>query len=222
MRVCAWALSLRRSQAKVLAKLHDLTDVRIGDLGELVWACGAGTESEVEQILTRVPSGRFFEVVHHDRLRPRGRLLPTGRLPDVRWVPLREWLSIRIPTPAIPGELSGSAELRLVFDHGSPIADSAEELLLCNVEAFRDFLLRSPLHRLRRLRFVVHDARSEVLVRGKPLPSIPGERFVLHAGIATPVRRAWSPPVGASVVRAWLGLRDGNHSALASGWRWRH
>ena len=205
----SWALSLRRSQAKALARLHNVADVRIGDLGELVWARGTGTESEVEHILTRVPSSRFFEVVHHDRLRPRGRLLPTARLPDVRWVPLPEWLSIRIPTPALPGELSGSAELRLVVDHAGPTADSGEELLLCKVQAFREFLLRNPLHRLRPLRFVVNDARSEVLVRGNPLPSIPGERFVLQCGIATPVGRAWSPPVGASVIRAWLGLRDG-------------
>jgi hypothetical protein len=70
-------------------------------------------------------------------------------------------------------------------------------------------LLRYPLHRLRPLRFVVNDACSEVLVRGKPLPSIPGERFVLQAGLATPVGLAWSPPVGPSVIRAWLGLRDG-------------
>ena len=236
-------MSLRRSQAKALARLHNVADVRIGDLGELVWARGTGTESEVEHILTRVPSSRFFEVVHHDRLRPRGRLLPTARLPDVRWVPLPEWLSIRIPTPALPGErrsvvhrlrrgrfgsctasewpsiriptpalpgeLSGSAELRLVVDHAGPTADSGEELLLCKVQAFREFLLRNPLHRLRPLRFVVNDARSEVLVRGNPLPSIPGERFVLQGGIATPVGRAWSPPVGASVIRAWLGLRDG-------------
>ena len=200
-----WALSLHRTQAKALAKLHNIPEVRVGEIGEVVWARGIGTESELEQILTRVPSSRFFEVVHHDRLRPRGRLLPTGRLPDVRWVPLGEWLFIDVPTPSSPGRIESLAELRLVSDYSR----SGEELLVCTIDAFRKFVLESPLHRLRPLRFVVSDALSEVLVRGQPLPSIPGERFVLDAGIATPVGRAWAPGVGASVVRSWLGLREG-------------
>ena len=42
------------------------------------------------------------------------------------------------------------------------------------------------------------------------MPSVPGERFVADAGIATPVGYAWSPAVTVGVVRAWLGLRDGS------------
>lgn len=132
--------------------------------------------------------------------------MPTARLPDLAWVPLREWLIIELPTPAIPGTLSGMTKLELGHARS---ARSGEELLWCRIDAFREFLLQSPLHRLGPLRFVVNDALSAVLVRGQPLPSIPGERFVLDGGIATPAGHAWTPPVGASVVRSWLGLRGG-------------
>ena len=119
---------MRRSQAKALARLHNDSPMCVSAMWLRVWATsprrwarGTGTESEVEHILTRVPSSRFFEVVHHDRLRPRGRLLPTARLPDVRWVPLPEWLSIRIPTPALPGaELSDSTTFRRASARGRP------------------------------------------------------------------------------------------------------
>jgi len=206
--VTSWALSLRREQASALAKLHNLSGVEVGEANGLVWARGTGTDEDVARILASLPTSRFFEIVHRDRLRPRGRLLPTGRLPEVRWLTVSQWLSIRIPPAALPGELSRTAVLTLALGPGRSI-DAHEVLLLCGVEAFREFLLLGPLHRVRPLRFVVNDASSEVLVRGRPLPSVPGERYVLADGIATPAGYRWSPSVGASVVRSWLGLGDG-------------
>ena len=201
-----WALSLRRAQASLLASLHDVPGVVVAESNELVWARGESSAAETDRILTRLPSSRFFTLVHGNRLRPKGRWLPTGRLPELRWAPLRQWLSVRLPNAALPGELAGGAELELVRARGP---DGGEELLLCSIDAFRRCVLHDPKHRLERLRFVVNEARAEILVRGSPLPSLPGERFVLRHGIAVPAGFAWSPPVGTSVVRAWLGLGDG-------------
>ncbi len=202
---------MRRSEVEVLAKLYAVGEVRIGELdgrSELVWARGAGTEAGLESILALVPTSRFYEIVRDDRLCPAGRLLPVERLPNVRWIPLREWLSVSVPSAALPGELPGTARLELVRNPSRRFREDCEEILLCRVEAFRELLLRAPAHRLSPLRFVLNEARGEVLVRGQPRPSVPATHYILEGGIATPAGYAWSPPVGVSVVRSWLGVRD--------------
>ena len=207
----AWALCLRRSEATVLAKLHRVGDVAVGEADDssgLVWARGAGSDVGLDGIVALVPTSRCYELLPGERLRPLGRLLPTGTLPKVSWVPLRQWLSIRAPSAALPGKLSGTATLRLVRDNSRRWCSGREEMLLCGVDVFREFLLRAPAHRLARLRFVLNDVTAEVLVRGEPLPSLPGDRFVLSDSVATPAGYAWSPAVGASVIRSWLGARD--------------
>lgn len=203
-----WALSLRRSEASVLSKLYGVPDVQVGEAGDIVWVRGASTDSEVETLLERVPTSRLYEIVDDDRLKPRGRLLPTTRLPRVSWVPLHDWLIVRVPTAALPGEVSPDAELRLALDPKARLPSASEELLLCRIEAFREFLLWGPAHRLAPLRFVVNEAWGRALVRGEPLPSIPGERYVSEGGIAVPAGRWWTPAVSPGVVRTWLGTRE--------------
>jgi hypothetical protein len=39
-----------------------------------------------------------------------------------------------------------------------------------------------------------------VLVKGTPLPPLPGQRFVLYQGVAVPAGFAWQPAVSAEVV----------------------
>lgn len=199
---------MRRSEATVLSKLYGVPDVHVGEAGGIVWVRGSGTGSEVESVLERVPASRFYEIVRDDRLRPLGRLLPTRRLPRLPWVPLRDWLVVRAPVAALPGEISMRAELELVFDPGAAPRGTGEEMLVCHVDAFRAFLLRAPAHRLRPLRFAVDESRGDVFVRGEPLPSLAGRRYVLEGAIATPAGTVWSPRVGTSVVRAWLGIGE--------------
>lgn len=208
--MAGWALCLRRAEAKFLAKLHGVDDVKVGesDNPRLVWAWGAGTDAELDRVLTLVPTARIYHLLERDRLRSPGKLLPTATLPNLAWVPLRKWLSVRIPSAALPGRLSSSAKLELIRDPSRRVHSDDEQMLLCGVEVFREFLLRAPAHRLARLRFVLNQSCAEVLVRGQPLPSLPGDRYVLNDGVVTPAGYAWSPPIGACVIRSWLGVRD--------------
>ena len=55
---------------------------------------------------------------------------------------------------------------------------------------------------------------GRVVLRGKPLPPIPGKRLVEVEGIAVPCGFAWTPPVDAEVVREILGLLPGDLALL--------
>jgi hypothetical protein len=179
--------------------------LEVAELGDLLWVRGPGGEEEAASILALVPAARFFDLLAPDRLRPRGRLVPTARLPAARFLSLRSWLTLRVPSLALPGETKTGVELRLVPGRAPGRPSGNDELLLTDLEGFRRFLAHAPIHRLTPLVFTVN-GESEVLVRGTPLPPIPGERYVLRNGIAIPAGWVWTPTVAPHVLRTWLGL----------------
>jgi MoxR-vWA-beta-propeller ternary system domain bpX2 len=201
--VGTWVCSLARSRGDRLARLVEFADIEIAELGDLLWVRGLRGDEAVAPIVELLPAARFFELVETDRLRPIGRLVPTARLPAATtFLPLRRWLELRVPPVALPGETNDAVELRLVPGKAK---GGGEELLLTPIETFRAFLSDAPSHRLRPLRFAVNGT-GEALVRGRPLPSIPGARYLSRGGVAVPAGWMWTPAVGLSVVRSWLGL----------------
>src|SRR5262249_30330574 len=98
-----------------------------------------------------------------------------------------------------------------VGGYGVPIRiiRSAEELpialLMTSPEDWREFALNAPEVRLRQLRFAV-DGVGNVVVRGNPLPPLPGRQLVLNGNIAVQAGFAWEPAVSAEVLSRRLGL----------------
>jgi hypothetical protein len=82
-------------------------------------------------------------------------------------------------------------------------------LLLSSFEVFRHFALTAAELRLDRLAFAA-ESSGRVLVRGIPLPPLPGVRFTLHGSVAVPAGWTWAPSVGADVVARCLGASAGN------------
>lgn len=204
-----WAFCFRRAQAPRIARLreHALGRVEVGEAGDLVWARTEGTRDQMEKLLARLPAAELFEVMDEDRLRPLGRLVPTKRLPSVGFAPVEASLELRIPAAKLPGELDDEASVVLRLAPTSA-PHEGETLLLGGLAALRAWVDEAPAHRLVPLVFVVNEA-GEVLLRGKPLPSMPGERFLLRGGVATPVGLTWAPALAPGVVRRWLGLENG-------------
>ena len=96
-----------------------------------------------------------------------------ARLPALRWQSLAAWLQIEMPFAAMPANAAALVALRLVrsTDEREP------ELLLTSLENFKLFSQEAALVRLERLQFAA-DAQGNVLVQGRPLPPLPGRRFV--------------------------------------------
>jgi hypothetical protein len=89
------------------------------------------------------------------------------------------------------------------------IIQSVEErpidLLMMNLDDWREFALNAPEVRLRQLRFAVDEA-GHVVVRGEPLPPVRGRQFVLDGNIAVQAGFTWEPAVSADVLSRRLGL----------------
>lgn len=209
-----------RAQASRIARFRDHAPLAVvGEIGDVVWARTEGSREEAEKLLALVPAAEVFEVLEGDRLRPLGRLVPTKRLPPLTFAPIDTKLFFELPRAKIPGSAGGEVSLRLA---PGTSASGGETLLLGTLDDLHAFVDEAAAHRLVPLTFVVNDA-GEVLLRGSPLPSMPGERFLLRGGVATPVGLAWVPALAPGVLREWLGLeasslalfrRDGSLSEI--------
>jgi hypothetical protein len=58
--------------------------------------------------------------------------------------------------------------------------------------------------RLRPLQFAA--SGNQALIRGQPMPPLPGCRYVIHGGIAVPAGFHWDPPVSREVLRRRLNV----------------
>ena len=201
-----WAARLEAGAIASLDPLRLGTGIDLCEHDGGLWLRGSGETPRA------VPWAVRYELHDDGDIREPGRHLPAGRLPSGPWRPLAEALRI-VPLAAANGGFAPSPitlSLAPCAGHREPamIELSADEWLA--------YAETAPAIRLARLRFARTDA-GRVFVTGKPLPSLPGARFVVCEGIATPAGFTWAPPVAAAAVRSALRLGDGETVAFFHG-----
>ena len=87
--------------------------------------------------------------------------------------------------------------------------------LLTRASTFTDWATRAATVRLDRLTFAASNDRK-VIVRGDPLPSISGQRFVERSGVAVPSGFEWDPPVDGEIVRELVRAVRGDFVLLTN------
>ena len=199
----AWAVRLPAAEARVAVRLWRVAGVEVCPLVDGLWLRGGALDERLEQRLRSLPNAERFEVLSDGQLRSPGALLPRGWLPRGPWVKLREWLATDLPPGALPGRGVARVLLQLVR------AGRAEEpaALLTTIDRWRAYAAAAPQVRLERWQFAAADD-GRVLVRGRPLPPIPGQGLVESAGVLVPAGWTWSPAVEAEVVRSVWGLES--------------
>lgn len=195
-----WAACLDPDDAAALAGLRSHAGVHALEVEGQLWVRGLEWNPDLDRELRKLPAGGRYEVLKTGQLRSFGARVPQGRLPVGGWKPLVELLKIVLPTAALPGEVSTKVALSLVRS----ATEERATILLTDVEQWRAFASRAPEIRLAALVFAM-DEEGRVLVRGHPLPSMPGERFVDRQGVAVPAGWHWSPAVAPAVVRRLFG-----------------
>src|SRR5262245_57901329 len=91
-------------------------------------------------------------------------------------------------------------------------------LLETGLDLLLQYALAAPQWRIDRWSFAASGLR--VLVRGLPLPPLPGIHWVEMEGICVPAGRAWSPAVEPAVVRQLLALEPGELALLREDGAW--
>jgi hypothetical protein len=220
-----WACQAPRASARALARLSRQRGIGICEFGDELWLRGKSLSDELDRGLKLVPGARRYALLADGQLVPQGKLVPRGRLPEGNWLLLVDWLAQNLVLPSINNFSSSSAAaavpsvqaapLRLV--RSSIIRDSA--LLETRLAAFHDYVLTAPQWRLDRWSYVA-TSDGRVLVRGIPLPPLPGIQWYENEAICAPLGFAWEPAVEAALIRRVLRLAPGESALLRPDGTW--
>jgi hypothetical protein len=191
-----FALAIPHSEASHLGALRRWTGIEVCEEGPLVWVRAAHLDEHQWDFCRRLPGADRYTITDEGRRLAVGNLVPHGRLPTGPWRSLVDWLEVELPrrdeSPPLPPPVS----LRLVR---STIERDAG-WLLTDAATWHAYASTAPQIRLACWSFAA-DETGAVVVRGKPLPPVPGVRLVESDGIAVPVGYAWRPAVSAALVR---------------------
>ena len=193
--------SLPRDNATAAGRLRQVARIEVCELSDFIWLRGGSLDERLDVALRALPGARRFEVLNDDQLQRLGARVPDGCLPEGPWQPIADWIEFELPIAALSRQPDDRVPLTTV--RSTSIEEPA--VLLTTFDGWRDYAVTAPQVRLDRWYFAA-SADGRTIIRGRPVPSIPGERFVERDGIAIPVGWSSSPPVDAAVIRQLLEL----------------
>ncbi len=191
--------------------------------GRLIWVRGPRLEAHHETLIRRIPWEAFYEVFEGDRIRRPGRILPEladGKLPgsgSEEWRPLAEILVPSLPTSPFPGRAPVPVSIQLRPD--TTVREVS--FLEATTQDWLAFANEASEIRLRNLIWALDPVHPEtVLIRGAPLPPVPGKRWVEDNGVVVPAGQRWWPAVSAETLRKALGVAATELALLGLDGRW--
>lgn len=199
-----YAVRLPIAKGRELGRLRTSSGLDVQEDGEWIWVRACDPDESLLKLLRSLP-GTHFRVWEDKQLCEIGARVPHGFAPGGEWNALSRWMAVELPPSALSGEVRDRVAFRLV-----PGAKMREpNLLLTSLSAWSAYGIAAPQVRLDRWHFAVSEA-GEALVRGVPLPPLPGLRLIEEQGVAVPCGRCWSPAVDADVVASHFGLSAGD------------
>ena len=205
-----WTVCLPADEAEHLGKLRLINGLSILVDGASVWVRGEYLDDELNQRIRSIPNAERFIIQADRQLTRPGETVPSAQLPDGYWQPLRSWLSLKMPVAGFAAQTDQRVMLKLVRSTRPMLAN----LMQTSWERWLAYAITAPAVRLSRLGFAVSE-NADVLIRGTPLPPIPGRLFIEDNGVIVPIGWQFDPNVGSNVVRKVLNL-DETEMALFS------
>lgn len=205
-----WAIVLSGQERQRAAPLRAVRGVEALVVEDRLWLRGELVFADDSQLRQLIPGEQPFLVGPDGQLTRYGDLVPSAWLPDGPWQPLCSCLELQLPV--IRNEISGrpvAARLTLVRDG----AEVPATLLRTTLEVWAEFVESAPQWRLDDLAFVVDD-QGNTIIRGTPLPPLPGAQWIERGGIATPAGWSWHPRVAPDVLVQHFDLTAGDLALL--------
>jgi hypothetical protein len=197
--------------AVAAAPLRKASDVDVCVVDDRLWLRGTKWNEGLDRSLRKILGAERFHRLPGDEIAHWGDTLPSRLLPVGPWTPLRDWLQPAAPATVLTAQMNHRASLRMVRS----AEEKSANLLLVGFQVWKDYVVTAPQIRLRQLSFSA-SADGQALIRGEPLPPLPGILYFEAEGVARPLGWIWAPMVDTSVLRKALGLDEREVAMLAS------
>ncbi len=198
-----WCLRTRRCNDAAIRSFRLTPQVTILEDEMEIWLQGPELDDELQLRIRSIPEAEMFHVLPDEQLRRPRERVPCGYLPSGTWTAIVNWLQPELPVANLSGRINERIALRLV--RSNRVTESA--VVVTDLETWATYAESAPKVRLDRWMFAVSDD-SRVVVRGLPLPPIPGQHYAENEGIATPAGFEWTPAIDARSVRRLLNISD--------------
>jgi hypothetical protein len=199
----AWVIRFRSNETRYLYDLRRASGLHILADREFLWLRGDSSDASLARRIQSIPGAEWFAIGSDEQLTRRDETVPCERLPVGRWMPLLDWLDLKLPTAGFAPRVQERVMLKLV--RSNQLAEA--NCLQTNWQVWHDYALTAPQIRLNQLGFAV-SIEAKVLIRGKPVPPIPGQRFSESDGVIVPVGWRFEPDIEPLAVRQVLELDD--------------
>jgi hypothetical protein len=197
------SIDINDQTQEALGHLRLVPAVEVLTEAESIWLRGSELNEQTSNLLRSLPEAERYLVLSGDQLAHWGETIPRANLPAGMWQPITNWLAVSLPTAAFAPRIEASIPFQLVRSSNPAEAN----LLRTTWVAWRDYATSAAQLRLNQLSFAASE--SEALVRGVPVPAIPGQRFVESAGIAMPAGWKSDPELDAKSIRELLNVAEG-------------
>lgn len=197
------------SPGEDIGRLRLLSGVQILEDANVIWLRGQDLDEERSRTLRSIPNAERFLVMSDGQLTRWDETVPCERMPAGEWQPLAQWMSVNLPTPAFAAIVDRQVPLRLIRSE----VPSEANWLRATWLAWFNYSTTAPQIRLSRWSFAVSDS-SEVLIRGLPLPPIPGTRLVEQSGVAIPAGCGFDPPLDSQAIHRVLQVPQGEFAVF--------
>lgn len=190
---------LSQADKAALGSVRCLPGLQAAEDEGFIWVRGINTLDNIDLRIRQLPGLHTYTLDADNNLFPPGGLTPVAKLKPLKWVPVAEYITVKLPVSALPGKVSLQHIIKLM-----PSGRSQEgNVLLTDLATWKTYAETAPLVRLQQTRFAVSE-NNKVLVMGTPLPALPGREYMLQDTLLLPCGFEFDPPVISELVIARL------------------